>query len=156
VAVAVLAIDTVCSKAQRSVGRGGVLVTLLKLGGCFVADWVGLGKTFTALAVIKWFEKRNKNVLVLCPKKLRENWTDYLATNNSEMNPLREDRFSYTVLSHTDLSREKGKVGDIDLARIEWGNYDLVVIDESHNFRNNDVFKDRETRYQKLMRKVIR
>lgn len=101
-------------------GLRAVLSKIDKHGGCILADSVGLGKTYTALAVIKWFEKRNKNVLVLCPKKLRENWTEFLATNNSEMNPLREDRFGYTVLSHTDLSREGGRVGDIDLNRIEW------------------------------------
>jgi superfamily II DNA or RNA helicase len=140
-------------------GLRAVLAKIEKHGGCILADSVGLGKTFTALAVIKWFEKRNKNVLVLCPKKLRENWTDYLATNNSEANPLREDRFGYTVLSHTDLSREKGRVGDIDLARIEWGNYDLVVIDESHNFRSasrNKSAGGRRSRYEKLMDDVIK
>ena len=93
-------------------GLRAVLSKIEKHGGCILADSVGLGKTYTALGVIKWFEKRNKNVLVLCPKKLRENWTEYLATNNSEMNPLREDRFGYSVLSHTDLSRERGRVGD--------------------------------------------
>ncbi len=140
-------------------GLRAVLAKIEKHGGCILADSVGLGKTFTALAVIKWFEKRNKNVLVLCPKKLRENWTDYLATNNSEMNPLHEDRFGYTVLSHTDLSREKGKVGDIDLTRIEWGNYDLVVIDESHNFRSasrNKTAGGRRSRYERLMNEVIK
>ena len=140
-------------------GLRAVLAKIEKHGGCILADSVGLGKTFTALAVIKWFEKRNKNVLVLCPKKLRENWTDYLATNNSEMNPLREDRFGYTVLSHTDLSRDKGKIGDIDLSRIEWGNYDLVVIDESHNFRSasrNKTAGGRISRYQRLMDDVIK
>ncbi|MBZ9983981.1 phospholipase D-like domain-containing protein [Mesorhizobium sp. BR-1-1-8] len=140
-------------------GLRAVLTKIEKHGGCILADSVGLGKTFTALAVIKWFEKRNKNVLVLCPKKLRENWTDYLAANNSEMNPLREDRFGYTVLSHTDLSREKGRVGDIDLARIEWGNYDLVVIDESHNFRSasrNKSPSGRRSRYERLMDDVIK
>lgn len=140
-------------------GLRAVLTKIEKHGGCILADSVGLGKTFTALAVIKWFEKRNKNVLVLCPKKLRENWTDYLATNNSEMNPLREDRFGYTVLSHTDLSRERGKVGDIDLSRIEWGNYDLVVIDESHNFRSasrNKTAGSRPSRYERLMDEVIK
>jgi superfamily II DNA or RNA helicase len=140
-------------------GLRAVLSKIEKHGGCILADSVGLGKTFTALAVIKWFEKRNKNVLVLCPKKLRENWTEYLATNNSEMNPLREDRFGYTVLSHTDLSRERGKVGDIDLNRIEWGNYDLVVIDESHNFRSaarNKRPGGRRSRYERLMDDVIK
>jgi hypothetical protein len=140
-------------------GLRAMLAKIEKHGGCVLADSVGLGKTFTALAVIKWFEKRNKNVLVLCPKKLRENWTDYLATNNSEMNPLREDRFSYTVLSHTDLSREEGRVGDIDLGKIEWGNYDLVVIDESHNFRNasrNKSAGGRPSRYERLMNDVIK
>jgi hypothetical protein len=140
-------------------GLRAVLAKIKKHGGCILADSVGLGKTFTALAVIKWFEKRNKNVLVLCPKKLRENWTDYLAANNSEMNPLREDRFGYTVLSHTDLSREKGKVADIDLARIEWGNYDLIVIDESHNFRSasrNKTAGGRSSRYERLMDEVIK
>ncbi len=140
-------------------GLRAVLAKIEKHGGCILADSVGLGKTFTALAVIKWFEKRNKNVLVLCPKKLRENWTDYLATNNSEMNPLREDKFGYTVLSHTDLSRDKGRVGDIDLSRIEWGNYDLVVIDESHNFRSasrNKAPSGRPSRYERLMDDVVK
>ncbi|MGO8494501.1 helicase-related protein [Rhizobium ruizarguesonis] len=140
-------------------GLRAVLAKIEKYGGCILADSVGLGKTFTALAVIKWFEKRNKNVLVLCPKKLRENWTDFLAHNNSEMNPLRDDRFGYTVLSHTDLSRERGRVDGIDLARIEWGNYDLVVIDESHNFRNaarNRGASGRRSRYERLMDDVIK
>jgi superfamily II DNA or RNA helicase len=140
-------------------GLRAVLAKVDKYGGCILADSVGLGKTFTALAVIKWFEKRNKNVLVLCPKKLRENWTDYLGSNNSEMNPLRGDRFGYTVLSHTDLSRETGKVGDINLGRFEWGNFDLVVIDESHNFRSaarNKTAGGRQSRYERLMNDVIR
>ncbi|MDX8510496.1 helicase-related protein [Mesorhizobium captivum] len=140
-------------------GLRAILSKLERHGGCILADSVGLGKTYTALAVIKWYEKRNKNVLVLCPKKLRENWTDYLAVNNSGLNPLREDRFGYTVLSHTDLAREKGKVGDIDLSKIEWGNYDLVVIDESHNFRNasrNKSAGGRVTRYARLMDDIVK
>lgn len=140
-------------------GLRAILTKLERHGGCILADSVGLGKTYTALGVIKWFEKRNKNVLVLCPKKLRENWTDYLAINNSELNPLRADRFGYTVLSHTDLSRDKGKVGDIDLSKIEWGNYDLVVIDESHNFRNasrNRSANGRKSRYERLMDDIVK
>lgn len=140
-------------------GLRAVLAKIEKHGGCVLADSIGLGKTFTALAVIKWFEKRNKNVLVLCPKKLRENWTDHLAANNSELNPLRDDRFGYTVLSHTDLSRDTGRVGDIDLSRIEWGNYDLVVIDESHNFRSGSRNKSpggRRSRYGRLMDDIIK
>jgi SNF2 family DNA or RNA helicase len=140
-------------------GLRAVLSKIEKHGGCILADSVGLGKTYTALGVIKWFEKRNKNVLVLCPKKLRENWTDYLGVNNSELNPLRDDKFGYTVLSHTDLSRERGRVGDIDLSRIEWGNYDLVVIDESHNFRNasrNRKGMGRRTRYERLMDDIVK
>jgi superfamily II DNA or RNA helicase len=140
-------------------GLRAILSKLERHGGCILADSVGLGKTYTALGVIKWYEKRNKNVLVLCPKKLRENWTDFLAVNNSELNPLRADRFGFTVLSHTDLSREMGKVGDIDLSKIEWGNYDLVVIDESHNFRNasrNRSGSGRKTRYERLMDEVVK
>lgn len=140
-------------------GLRAVLAKLERHGGCILADSVGLGKTYTALGVVKWYEKRNKNVLVLCPKKLRENWTEYLATNNSELNPLRADRFGYTVLSHTDLSRDKGKVGDVDLSKIEWGNYDLVVIDESHNFRNasrNRGNSGRKTRYERLMDEIVK
>ena len=140
-------------------GLRAILSKLERHGGCILADSVGLGKTYTALGVIKWYEKHNKNVLVLCPKKLRENWTDYLAINNSELNPLRDDRFGYTVLSHTDLSREKGRVGDIDLSKIEWGNYDLVVIDESHNFRNasrNRSGSGRKTRYERLMEDIVK
>lgn len=140
-------------------GLRAILSKLERHGGCILADSVGLGKTYTALGVIKWFEKRNKNVLVLCPKKLRENWTDYLAINNSDLNPLRADRFGFTVLSHTDLSRDKGKVGDIDLSKIEWGNYDLVVIDESHNFRNPSRNRNglpRKTRYERLMDDIVK
>lgn len=140
-------------------GLRAILSKLERHGGCILADSVGLGKTYTALGVIKWYEKRNKNVLVLCPKKLRENWTDYLAINNSELNPLRADRFGYTVLSHTDLSRERGRVGDIDLSKIEWGNYDLVVIDESHNFRNasrNRSGSGRKTRYERVMDDIVK
>jgi len=140
-------------------GLRAILAKLERHGGCILADSVGLGKTYTALGVIKWYEKRNKNVLVLCPKKLRENWTDYLAINNSDLNPLRADRFGYTVLSHTDLSREKGRVGDIDLAKIEWGNYNLVVIDESHNFRNasrNRSGSGRTTRYERLLDEIVK
>lgn len=122
--------------------------------GCILADSVGLGKTFTALAIIKYYELRNDRVLVLVPKKLRDNWTIY--TKNDIRNIFSEDRFNFDVLNHTDLSRDHGKSGDIDLNTINWGNYDLVVIDESHNFRNNPAVKDHETRYQKLMNKIIK
>ncbi|WP_198945406.1 DEAD/DEAH box helicase [Methanobrevibacter sp. 87.7] len=120
----------------------------------YTADSVGLGKTFTALAVIKYYESRNDRVLVLTPKKLRDNWIIY--TQNDKRNIFSEDRFNYDVLNHTDLSRDGGKSGDIDLKTINWGNYDLVVIDESHNFRNNPAVNDRETRYQKLMNQIIK
>lgn len=118
-------------------GVKGAITRILKRNGCIIADSVGLGKTYEALAVIKYFELRNDKVLVLCPKKLRDNWTIYQAHNNNPLNPFVRDRFSYTVLSHTDLSRDGGRSGDIDLRLFNWGNYDLVVIDESHNFRNN-------------------
>ena len=132
----------------------GIINKLETYNGCILADSVGLGKTFTALAVIKYYELRNRAVLVLCPKKLADNWRNYNA--NLTTNILAGDRLSYDVLCHTDLSRTSGDSFGIPLNRVNWGNYDLVVIDESHNFRNNDVFKDRETRYQKLMNKVIR
>jgi len=120
-----------------------------------------LGKTFEALAVIKYFELKNERALVLCPKKLRENWTVY--RHNDALNPFIGDRFRYDVLSHTDLSRESGKSGDLDLATFNWGNFDLVVIDESHNFRNNTPGKRdedgnliRKSRYQRLMDDIIK
>ena len=122
--------------------------------GCILADSVGLGKTFTALAVVKYYELRNKTVLVLCPKKLADNWRNF--NTNLKTNLFARDRFNYDVLCHTDLSRTSGESLGIPLDRVNWGNYDLVVIDESHNFRNNDVYNDRETRYQKLMNKVIK
>ena len=132
----------------------GIINKLETYNGCILADSVGLGKTFTALAVIKYYELRNRSVLVLCPKKLADNWSNYNA--NLKTNIFHEDRFNYDVLCHTDLSRTSGESFGIPLDRINWGNYDLVVIDESHNFRNNDIFKDKETRYQKLMNQVIR
>lgn len=132
----------------------GIINKLETYSGCILADSVGLGKTFTALAVVKYYELRNKSVLVLCPKKLADNWLNY--NRNLKTNIFAKDRFNYDVLCHTDLSRTSGESFGTPLNRINWGNYDLVVIDESHNFRNNDAFKDKETRYQKLMEKVIR
>ena len=132
----------------------GIINKLETYNGCILADSVGLGKTFTALAVIKYYELRNRNVLVLCPKKLADNWLNY--NSNLTTNIFARDRFNYDVLCHTDLSRTSGESNGIRLNRVNWGNYDLVVIDESHNFRNNDAVKERETRYQRLMRQVIR
>jgi ERCC4-related helicase len=132
----------------------GAIEKIEKYGGCIIADSVGLGKTFEALAVIKYYELRNDRVLVLCPKKLRDNWTVY--TQNDKRNILINDRFNYDVLSHTDLTRVRGKSGDIDLATINWSNYDLVVIDESHNFRNSYPSKGEMTRYARMMNEVIK
>lgn len=132
----------------------GIINKLEKYNGCILADSVGLGKTYTALAVIKYYQERNKSVLVLCPKKLANNWNTY--NNEYKDNILAKDRFNYKVLYHTDLSRKKGMSGDIDLSRINWGNFDLVVIDESHNFRNNSARNDRETRYSRLLNQVMK
>ena len=152
-----------------------IINKLEKYNGCILADSVGLGKTFTALAVIKYYENRNKSVLVLCPKKLNENWQTF--RNNYDNNPLAADRLRYDVLFHTDLTRDRGESNGINLERLNWGNYDLIVIDESHNFRNGGNVDDddttidpglvgidlpeinvqrKENRYQRLMRKVIR
>ena len=158
-------VDTEIWKALFDFQKDGVKGAIHKINthnGCILADSVGLGKTYSALAVIKYYELRNHRVLVLCPKKLRDNWTVYLAQNNSELNPFLKDRFAYTVLSHTDLSRESGKVDDVDLATLNWGNFDLIVIDESHNFRNNTKGKRdedgnfiRKSRYERLMDDII-
>lgn len=139
--------------------RDAVLAIINKLekyNGCILADSVGLGKTFTALAVVKYYENRNKSVLVLCPKKLAENWNTY--KDNYVNNPIAADRLNYDVLFHTDLSRDGGMSNGLDLSRLNWGNYDLIVIDESHNFRNGigTHSNTQENRYQKLMEKVIR
>lgn len=133
-----------------------IINKLEKYNGCIFADSVGLGKTFTALAVIKYYENRNKSVLVLCPKKLAENWNTY--KDNYINNPIAEDRLNYDVLFHTDLSRNVGVSNGLDLSRLNWGNYDLIVIDESHNFRNGigTHSNTQENRYQRLMEKVIR
>ena len=134
-----------------------IINKLEKYNGCILADSVGLGKTFTALAVMKYYENRNKSVLVLCPKKLSENWNTY--KGNYINNPIASDRMRYDVLFHTDLSRDRGESNGIDLERINWGNYDLVVIDESHNFRNGGKISedgDKENRYTRLLNKVIR
>jgi len=132
----------------------GAIEKIETFGGCIIADSVGLGKTFEALGVMQYYALLNKNILVLAPKKLRENWTVY--TLNDKRNILAQDRLNYDVLNHTDLSRDSGKSGDIDLETINWGNYDLVVIDESHNFRNNPNRRDRVTRYSRLMNDVIK
>ena len=132
----------------------GAINKLEKYNGCIIADSVGLGKTFSALGVIKYYEKRNKDVLVLCPKKLEANWNTY--RHNDKDNILAKDRFRYDVLFHTDMSREKGMSNGRNLENVNWGNYGLIVIDESHNFRNNNTVVDKENRYQKLLRKVIK
>ena len=135
-------------------GVMGAIEKIEKYGGCIIADSVGLGKTFEALAVIKYYELRNDRVLVLCPKKLRDNWTIY--TQNDRRNIFLNDRFNYDVLNHTDLTRKRGMSGNIDLASINWCNYDLVVIDESHNFRNNYPSKGEMSRYSRMMGEVIK
>ena len=137
----------------------GIINKLEQYNGCILADSVGLGKTFTALAVIKYYEGRNKNVLVLCPKKLKDNWMTY--RGNLINNPLAQDRLRYDILFHTDLSRDRGDtVIGLPIDRINWGNYDLVVIDESHNFRNGGEYSgednEKENRYLRLMNRVIR
>lgn len=138
-----------------------IINKLEKYNGCILADSVGLGKTFTALSVIKYYENRNRNVLVLCPKKLNDNWQTF--RSNYKNNPVLADRLRYDILFHSDLSRDKGLSNGLDLERVNWGNYDLIVIDESHNFRNggrfdNDEEEDdfKENRYARLMNKVIR
>ena len=135
-----------------------IISKLEKYNGCILADSVGLGKTFTALAVVKYYENRNKSVLVLCPKKLTNNWNTY--KDNYVNNPIAADRLRYDVLYHTDLNRTHGKSNGLDLDRLNWGNYDLVVIDESHNFRNGGKLSgednEKENRYLKLLNKVIR
>ena len=144
--------------------KHGVQACIQKLkayDGCIIADSVGLGKTYEALAIIKYFELRNANVLVLCPKKLEENWLLYPRHYRRKRNPLKADRFRYNVLAHTDLSRDSGETNGIDLAQHEWDGYDLVVIDESHNFRNrpaNSIDKHgnvRKSRYNKLIEDII-
>lgn len=137
-----------------------IINKLEKYNGCILADSVGLGKTFSALAVVKYYENRNKSVLVLCPKKLNDNWITY--RSNYKNNPIAVDRLRYDILFHSDLSRERGESNGLKLDHINWGNYDLVVIDESHNFRNGGKVTDsddedpRENRYLKLMNKVIK
>lgn len=135
--------------------KDAVLAIISKLeqyNGCILTDSVGLGKTFTALAVIKYYENRNLRVLVLCPKKLSDNWMTYKA--NYVNNPIAGDRLRYDVLYHTDLSRTQGFSGELDLSKINWGAYDLVVIDESHNFRNGGDIDDdgKANRYTNLTR----
>ena len=132
-------------------GAKSAIAKLQAHNGCILADSVGLGKTYTALAVIKYFELRNERVLVLCPRKLFENWSLYPAIYGHRQNPFLEDRFGFTVLAHTDLSRDSGSSGGINLANFNWQNYDLVVIDESHNFRN-----DGGQRYKRLLEEVIK
>lgn len=136
-----------------------IINKLEKYNGCILADSVGLGKTFTALSVIKYYEGRNKSVLVLCPKKLNDNWITY--KSNYINNPIAKDRLRYDILFHSDLSRNKGYTNGLDLSHINWSNYDLVVIDESHNFRNGgkiygDEDNKKENRYLQLMNKVIK
>ena len=158
--------DTAIWKALYAFQRDGAtsaINRLLRHNGCIVADSVGLGKTWTALAIIKFFELRNEKVLVLCPKRLEDNWVRYTAWAASRNNPFEKDRLNYVVRAHTDLSRYKGRPGGVDLARFNWGAFDLVVIDESHNFRNEgrdrrdeDGDLVRRSRYNRLLEEVLK
>ncbi|MDR1485906.1 MAG: phospholipase D-like domain-containing protein, partial [Planctomycetaceae bacterium] len=134
-------------------GVKGAINKILKHGGCIIADSVGLGKTFEALAVIKYFELLNNRVLVICPKKLSANWTIYQAAQNHALNPLKEDRFNYSLIFHTDVGRNGiSHANNISLDNLNWGAYDLVVIDESHNFRGNPTEKQFDDGTTKLNR----
>ena len=133
----------------------GAIRKLEKYKGCIIADSVGLGKTYEALAVIKYYQERNDRILVLCPKRLRDNWTLW-TQDNDDRNPLADDRLNYTVLNHTDLSRYSGTSGDVDLGHLRWGHYDLLVIDESHNFRNKSTDAEKKDRYTRLIEDVIK
>jgi hypothetical protein len=149
--------DTLVWNKLYKFQKDGVLGAIDKLekhNGCIIADSVGLGKTFEALAVIKYYELRNDRVLVLCPKKLRDNWVVY--TINDKRNILASDRFNYDVLNHTDLTRMRGYSGEINLETLNWANYDLIVIDESHNFRNTPSKADGKSRYERLMNDILR
>jgi len=144
-------------------GATSAINRLLRYNGCIIADSVGLGKTWTALAVIKFFELRNERVLVLCPKRLEKNWSRYTVWGGTIHNPFQQDRFNYAVRAHTDLSRYTGNVGGVDLSQFNWGAFDLVVIDESHNFRNEgrDQFDEngclvRRSRYNRLLEEVLK
>lgn len=135
-------------------GAVGVINKLERYNGCVLADSVGLGKTFTALAVMQYYSLRNKSILVLCPKRLEQNWRQY--QGNSTTNIFYKDHIRFDVLFHTDLGRTQGKSGNIDLATLNWGNYDLIIIDESHNFRNNNaIYKNKDTRYDFLMKRIM-
>lgn len=132
---------------------------LQKYRGCIIADSVGLGKTFEALAVIKYFEIAMDRVLVLTPAKLYDNWNSF---RGDYKDSFLHESFNYRIMFHTDLSRYKGmsRSGQ-DLKKFDWGLYDLVVIDESHNFRNrNDRYDENDqlvmTRYARLMQDVIK
>lgn len=141
-------------------GVKGAINKIQAYNGCIIADSVGLGKTYEALAVIKYYELKNERVLVICPRRLRENWTIY--TQNTQMNPFIHDRFRFDVVSHTDIGRDRGSIGDIDFATFNWDNYDVIVIDESHNFRNNLVgTRDkngelRKSRYRVLLEDILK
>ncbi len=146
-------------------GVKGVINKIQKHGGCIIADSVGLGKTYEALAVIKYFQCLNYRTLVICPKKLSSNWTLYQAAKSNDLNPFMKDRFDYTVLYHTDLGRENGvsKADSINLSNFNWSTYDLVVIDESHNFKGNPLEKrvgdNNEVKYNRpkwLMEKILK
>ncbi|MCK9171703.1 MAG: SNF2-related protein [Treponema sp.] len=149
--------DTLIWKKLYTFQKDGVIGAIDKIekyNGCIIADSVGLGKTFEALAIIKYYQLRNDRVLVICPKRLRDNWTIY--TMNDTRNLFAGDRFNYDVLNHTDLNRYTGTSGEINLATLNWSGYDLVVIDESHNFRNNNPVKGKVTRYERLMNDIIK
>ncbi len=151
--------DTKIWNALYDFQKDGVISIINKLekhNGCILADSVGLGKTFTALAVISYYSLRNKSILVLCPKRLSDNWTQYCGSSNDTNNIFYEDRIRYEVLYHTDLGRAGTAHNGRDLRLVNWGNYDLVVIDESHNFRNNNPVKDKETRYDFLINHIIK
>ena len=121
---------------------------LRKYNGAILADAVGLGKTFSALAVIKYFQTQNYLTVLLCPKKLEQNWTQYLRRTGSRFE---KDEFDYIVRFHTDMQGDRlDHYNDAKLNYLQTRKKILIVIDESHNLRN-----EKSGRYQELMSKLI-
>lgn len=121
---------------------------LQKLNGAILADAVGLGKTWTALAVMKFYQLQGREVILICPKKLQYNWRIYQKNQNSKFE---KDQFEYFLRFHTDLSDDlMDKYHDRADKMFLNEKPKLFVIDESHNLRNN-----KSKRYKFLVDQIL-
>jgi len=121
---------------------------LQKYDGAILADAVGLGKTWSALAVMKFFQMQGREVILLCPKKLENNWRRY---KEDQASKFEVDKLKFFMRFHTDMNNSRlESYNDRADKFFRDDKPKLIVIDESHNLRNHKA-----NRYKFLVEQIL-